>query len=89
MRSTDAVCKSFKVFQIRYQISDRAYLVPTGNEATVSLIWYSTNAAQLKVHKPRSKYTFGDCVIESEHGSYECVMFLLYLNNKDEHVRYN
>ena len=33
--------------------------------------------------------TSGDCVIESEHGGYECVMFVPYLNNKDRHGRYN
>ena len=33
--------------------------------------------------------TFGDCVIESEHRGYDCVMSLPYLNNKDRHVRYN
>ena len=51
-------------------------------------VQYSTNAAQYTSQNLKI-FNFGDCMIESEDGDYECVMSLPSLNNKDRHVRYN
>ena len=75
-------------------MSDRAHLVPIGNEATVSLICSQRiqNSSRYTGQDLNTLLiTFGDCIIESEPGCYECVILclLLYLNNKDRHVCYN